>query len=556
MTYRGVPGVPGTEPVPDLATGPPSVSANGLTWTFHLRRGIHYGPPLGDVEVTAGDVVRALLRNREDQGGGPGVLLYMPVIEGFSQYLRGEADTIAGVTAPDRFTVRVRTTRPDASIAHVFAMPFTAPIPPLPGDPDARFGVATGHPFKVDTGDPLNFADDRVTEQGYGRFLISTGPYMIEGAPELDLSVPAEQQAPISGLLPAWGWGGDVDGRITLVRNPSWDGETDPNRPALADRIEITITPEAPAIYNELEAGTVDVVMGNDPPLDVVRRYRSSPSRRERIGTTTGSGTLFVEVNVAQPPFDDRHVRRALALALDRRALGVALASWQGYVSGSTATHVAPDSLERSLLSSWNPFDSANDGGDVVAAREEMNASRYGRGGRCSGESCRGVLVGVPTPETGAVMRTGLAALGIDADVRGPDEVDCADPRAHVALCVGGYFADYPDAGNLFTAWWSSAIHLANATLLGSSPAELRTWGYETRRVPSIDGDYERCAAQVGVRATMCWARLDQLVVGELAAVIPLFSPDVIRLAGPRVAAVPLDQAFVEPSLDRLATKG
>jgi hypothetical protein len=152
-------------------------------------------------------------------------------------------------------------------------------------------------------------------------------------------------------------------------------------------------------------------------------------------------------------------------------------------------------------------------------------------------------------------LHAGLVPLGITPVIRSKDEVDCADPRSHVALCVGAYGADYPDAGNFFTGWWSSAIGGSNVPLLGASREELRAWGYSVRRVPSIDGDYERCAAQLGVRASLCWARLDQLVVGELAAVIPLVAPDVVRVTGPRVVAASLDQTFTEPSLDRIATE-
>ena len=97
---------------------------------------------------------------------GPGVV-YLRVIEGFSEYLDGKTDTIDGVSAPDDFTLRVRTVRPDTSIAHLFAMSFTAPIPPRPGDPGARFGAATGHPLKT--------VEEVVTSTGYGPFLVSTG---------------------------------------------------------------------------------------------------------------------------------------------------------------------------------------------------------------------------------------------------------------------------------------------------------------------------------------------------------------------------------------------
>ena len=111
-----------------------------------------------------------------------------------------------------RSTLVVHLTHPAGDLADLFAMPATAPIPPVPRS--SRFGVAEG----VD---------------GYGRFLVASGPYMIEGSEDLDLSVPPEDRAPISGYVP---------GRsLTLVRNPSWERESDALRPAYVDRIEVTI---------------------------------------------------------------------------------------------------------------------------------------------------------------------------------------------------------------------------------------------------------------------------------------------------------------------------
>jgi hypothetical protein len=89
-------------------------------------------------------------------------------------------------------------------------------------------------------------------------------------------------------------------------------------------------------------------------------------------------------------------------------------------------------------------------------------------------------------------------------------------------------------------------------TLIGATPGELRSAGYQVRRVPSIDGDYERCATKAGVAASICWARLDQFIVGHLVAVIPLSTSSVIRLEGPDVVGFSVDQAFGEPSLDRI----
>src|SRR6187397_2790936 len=52
----------GAEVQPDLATALPEQSADGLTWTFTLKPGIKYAPPLQDVTVTAQDFIRAMER--------------------------------------------------------------------------------------------------------------------------------------------------------------------------------------------------------------------------------------------------------------------------------------------------------------------------------------------------------------------------------------------------------------------------------------------------------------------------------------------------------------
>jgi peptide/nickel transport system substrate-binding protein len=557
MTYPGVSDIAGTRPVPDLAAAPPSVSPDGITWTFHLRHGLHYAPPLQDVEVTSGDVVRALLRNNITVPGGAlsGSTrdIYLPLIDGYSDYAAGRADAIAGVSTPDEFTIRVRETRPDTSIVHLFAMPFTAPIPPLPGDPDAPLGVATGHALTIDTfeGPP--------TEEGYGRFLVATGPYMFEGAQDLDFTLPPDLQQPIAGFSP--GWCCDDPGEMTLVRNPSWSPASDPNRRALVDRIEVSIAPsESP--YEMLRTGAVDVVMGEDPPIDVLEHYRASPALQDRVVTTTGATTTFATINVAQPPFDDPHVRRALVLGLDRGLLAEAS---RFSVEGSAASHLVPDPMERSLLSSWKALPSPNQAGDEASARAEMDDSRYAVDGKCSGSACRDLVVAVgfgddhrATAAVVAMVRRTLAALGIQAIFRTDANTysACNDPTAHIAACflLAGWGADYPDAGNMFIPELSSSLAFNNQTLLGSTPEQLREWHYSPRHVPSIDSDYARCAAEVvAVRASMCWARLDQLLVGQLAAIIPMFTPDVVRLEGANVTSFSLDQAFGEPSLDRIA---
>jgi ABC-type transport system substrate-binding protein len=60
VTYKHIAGVPGDEIVPDIAESW-ETSADGLTWTFHLKSGVQFGPPL-DRDVTSADVAYAFQR--------------------------------------------------------------------------------------------------------------------------------------------------------------------------------------------------------------------------------------------------------------------------------------------------------------------------------------------------------------------------------------------------------------------------------------------------------------------------------------------------------------
>ena len=68
LGYRHVEGAEGSELVPDLAAALPEVSSDGLTWTFTLRDGVTFGPPLSR-EITSADVAYAFLYHTPDVTG-------------------------------------------------------------------------------------------------------------------------------------------------------------------------------------------------------------------------------------------------------------------------------------------------------------------------------------------------------------------------------------------------------------------------------------------------------------------------------------------------------
>ena len=551
LTFKGVPGYQGFRPVPDLAAAPPTVSADGLTWTFTLKPGIHYAPPLQDLEVTAADFVRAF--ERIPDGYGPGMQTLPSLLDGFEAFAADKSSSISGVVAVDDHTLQLRTTRPDRSLAKIMALPYTAPIPPSPR-PGAQVGIATGHPFEFNDAAPWMGP----TKMGFGPFQSATGPYMIEGADQIDHAAAPPDQSPPAGLTPSWWFLDDGSGHLTspgrlvLVRNPSWDASTDPNRPAYPDRIEITIQPRADP-YRLLTSGAVDTVIGDSPsPRDLAE---VSDEARSRIVRSEANGIDWITLNLLQPPFDDVHVRRALALALDRSGLRAALVRARDTSEvGPVTDHVVPNSLTDDLLAGW----SRPAGPSTTEARQEMRQSRYWSRDGCVGAACRPVPVGgfgVTDLRVAALLQQAMRAIGLRAELSEWEtaRTDCSNPANGYAACLFGWLTDYPDTGAMFPVFLADPNTGASASGTGMSAGDMRQLGIKPLSAPGIEADYARCSAALPAQATPCWARLDQWLTDKLVVVIPLATLQSVRTYGSRVSAFSVDQAFNEVALDRVA---
>jgi len=536
MSYD-VGGSPDLRPVPDLAAAPPEISTDGLTWTFRLREGIRYAPPLEDVEVTSGDFVRAITRAAHSLDPSiPELPSYLDMIEGYDAYVNDEATSIVGLQTPDPHTLRITTTRLDATLLYMLTLPVTAPIPPHPTQPDAPFGVASG--YGDGRAEPFGGADS------YGPVLVASGPYMFEGAGEVDHTRSPAERDPASGFMP---WGvrpaNEFDlevtsyGAITLVRNPSWRPEDDPLRAALADKIELVGGPPED-LFPRMESGELDMVFDADPPPGMLSAYQDDPALRPLVQVPTGSlGLIFASFNVALPPFDDVAVRRAVAYAMDRAGL----AEIYGGPSTRAAQHFGPDTFEASMLASWSAIPGAGGHGDPTAAHEAMRASRYAAGDRCADPVCDGVRIVLrDAMEPGlAEFRRALVDLGIEPRIElSSSPYDCMDSRAPVAMCIGmGWSPDFPSAAQYLGAFFASDGALAT-TRLGETQSDLREWGYDVTRVQSLDDQIERCEQELGAGQAACWARLDQYVVTQLMPAVPMGYFGTLRLSRRRPRAI------------------
>jgi peptide/nickel transport system substrate-binding protein len=544
MAYPGFPGAVGAHAVPDLAVAPPQVTADGRTWTFTLRSGIHYAPPFDQVEVTAGDIVRALERTKYVDGPGR---TYLGIVEGYSAFAHGTADSIAGVVAVDPHTLRLTEVDPDPSIVDLMALPFSAPIPPGTAEQAGGLGVATGLSLRPD---PRGYARPFLIP-GYGPRQVSTGPYMIEGAANLDPSRPLAAQPVPPGIDSPHAFG--RQGHLTLVRNPAWNAADDPLRPAIPDRIEATILPPDP--YGGLLADTYDVVLGSNPSVGELAQYQSS-ALRDRVHRAQAPSTHMVTMNLAQPPFDDVRVRRAFALALDRNIVREGVVRQAGQVGiGPLTDHVVPSSMVDDLLVGWHPS-ALPSSPNLAAARTWMRRSKYWQGGHCVGAACRPVLVGGNlAPIALQEMATALRRIGLHPVIDNTQPPPCLDIRTHFGVCLSGWQTDFPNTAGIFSEFLSGlgGGDQVSFTGLGATPDQLRAVGLPGLTVPSVDDDYNRCAAQLPSLASLCWARLDQWLTDKLVVVVPIDNAVVVRVAGRRVTALSIDQWTGEPALNRIA---
>jgi len=537
-SYNGMPTEEGgMELRSDLATGLPEVSADGLTWTFRLREGLRYAPPFDDTQIVALDVVRAL--EREARTGGP-YAFYYSVIRGFDDHQAGTADSIAGLETPDDRTLVVRLEQVTSDLAYRFSLAATAPIPE---------GADEGH------------------DRDYGRFLVASGPYMVEGSGDLDFSVLPKQQEPAAGFVPPTFAEAEVveePGSLVLVRNPSWD-PTDRLRAAYPDRIELTIGGgDDEEIARRVDAAEVDLDFGlGGSPFEQVARYREDPALGDRVFQYPNDTGFAVTMNLAAPPFDDVHVRRAVAYAMDKAAL-VEMVSRPPHLpighTAEVATHVAPDALEGSLLRAFDPYPH-----DPEAARAEMRASAYDRtgDGRCDAPACRNVQMLVldlgVNAELARAIREDLAEVGIDLALQLRPRTSYFatnhDPREQIPLDIPSPWGkDYPEGAGWFQALFDrSGLEGPNTSLLGATPGQLREWGYGVTSVPSAEDRVQACLERRGVAKTECWAELDQYLMTEVVSRVPYIFMEHVQVVSERVVAYSFDQFAGLPALDRIA---
>jgi ABC-type transport system substrate-binding protein len=280
------------EPTPQVADSW-TISRDGKTYVFHIREGVRFH---NGRKVTAEDFAYTLTRCFREPFRSEGLAAgYLDAIDGVPEFLAGRATTIRGIHALDENRLEIRLSRPYRPLLSALALDQTSVVPRELMD---RHGNAI---LEVN---PVGCGPFRYVRRDEHSVVLAANPDYFMGAPAIDSVV---FYTPTGDVI-SQGANALLDGRATLSTLP-------------IDRVE----------EFRAQAG-VTMLRWQDLTL------------------------AFLGMNATIPPLDDRRVRQAIALAVDRQAMihfqpeGKTLATGilaPGVPGYTPATHTYPRDLVR-----------------------------------------------------------------------------------------------------------------------------------------------------------------------------------------------------------------
>jgi ABC-type transport system substrate-binding protein len=241
-------------------------SADGLTWTFHLRPTAKWsdGTP-----VTADDWVFAIQRMLSPEIANPYGWFYFG-IKNAETYQKGEVGVEElGVAKVDDTTIQITTAAPIPYFLQVVG--FLPTI--VPKHMVEQHGNA--------------WADSPETA-------LSNGPFIIK----------------------AWNKGKD----IVYVPNPEYDGPFKPK----VEQVIATLLPQADApLLPMFQAGEIDTIVGLRGPQ--LSQALADPNMTDQVEKYPSFTTFYMFFDTLKPPFNDLKVRQAISHAIDRESISTAV---------------------------------------------------------------------------------------------------------------------------------------------------------------------------------------------------------------------------------------
>jgi ABC-type transport system substrate-binding protein len=427
--------------IPEIASGMPQISVDGLTWTIKLKKGIHYFDPEAKIpgwtplkddhgkvlgsegpEVKAGDFIYAWKRIADFHEASQNYsAIFEDKIEGLGEWRDYTKNTpadkidwsrpISGFQAVDDYTLRIKLPKPYPQLRYNLAHLPTAPISKAAAD----------------------FWGDNLKHHPIG-----TGPYVLHE------------------MLP--------EQRIVLTANPIYRGGSDvqvgdaiPEDQKLPHikRLQLDYFAEDLPMWALFRQGLLDIA---GIPKDVYT---------QAINTTTGtltdemradgitlrkepmSAVFYYGFNMQDPTLGkNKPLRQAMSMAFDRKAYINLFLNGRG----EPATGPIPPGFP-TYSDAPNPWTQYN----VAGANEKMEQAR-----RINGGPIPPITMLMPGTDTtfrqmGEFMKRQMDQIGLDLKIdyttwsRFQEMID----RRQAQFYALGWVADYPDEQTFLQLFWS-----------------------------------------------------------------------------------------------------
>ncbi|MET9642642.1 ABC transporter substrate-binding protein [Streptomyces syringium] len=468
-------GAKGTEVVPDLATDTGTPSDDAKTWTYKLKDGLKYedGSP-----ITAADIKYGVERS------------FAAELSGSAPYLRDwliGGDTYQGPYKEKKGLDSIET--PDAKTL-VFKLRKSVGDFPY---------FATSTQFA-----PVPKAKD--TGVKYAEHPVSSGPYRV-----------------VKNV-------GDGE-QMVLERNTHWSEETDKERHAYPDRIEVKSGLSSAVINQRLSSGqgadaaavTTDTNLG---PAELAQ-VTGDKKLAGRVGTGHFGYTNYLAFNPKAKPFDDPKVREAISYAINRTSVVNA-------AGGSSLAEPATTFLPNQKSFGFTPYDHfpAGKTGNAAKAKELLKEAGHEDGLEIT--LTHSTAQDFETsPEIATAVQAALKEAGIKVKLEGL-EINDYDEKTHSldkqpGLFLAHWGADWPSGGPFLAPIFDGRQIVKEGA--GNFNASRLDDSKVNDEIDAINKVTDHAAA------AKRWGALDR-TIGEQALTVPLFHPVYKRLYGKSVKNV------------------
>ncbi len=368
--------------------------ADATTWTFKLRHGVRFH---NGREVTARDFKYAWERIC-DPDNESAVSYHLDAIEGYQAMQEKKASALSGVSCPDTFTLKVELSRPYSEFYLVTAHPAFSPVPAeeVAKDPKA-----------------------------FGTRPVGNGPFKVTGAWKSNRSVVLSR----------------FDGYYGT--KPSIEGVT------------FRIFQDEKAAFMEFRAGDLDMTPLPSGALKAAEaKYGKSPdgyTARPRAQVLTGRelGVYFLTVNVRDKVLQSADLRRAISLAINRKAIVDVVREG----AGKPADGMVPEGYKgyETGLFGYSRY-------DVPRAKKLLAQAGYPNGKDLPVLKLL-VSTGSGNEDVAQLVMSDLKKIGVECTLDTVEQAQYLDllRSGKYQISRAGWNADYPTWGNFLNTFFNSA---------------------------------------------------------------------------------------------------